>query len=72
VLYVEATMMKGSKQFMITGSIGAIMQESAQAALSYIRSKQSNSILTQISTIQQISIFMSRPVLNLKMDHPQV
>lgn len=39
VLYVEATMMKGSKQFMITGSIGAIMQESAQAALSYIRSK---------------------------------
>jgi len=38
VLYVEATTMKGAKQYQITGSIGTVMQESAQAALSYIRS----------------------------------
>jgi len=30
--------MKGAKQYQITGSIGTVMQESAQAALSYIRS----------------------------------
>ena len=37
VLFVEATRMAGGKGFQITGSIGNVMQESAQAALSYIR-----------------------------------
>jgi ATP-dependent Lon protease len=39
VLFIEATSMPGGKGFQITGSIGNVMQESAQAALSYIRSK---------------------------------
>jgi ATP-dependent Lon protease len=38
VLFIEATRMPGNKGFMITGSIGNVMQESAQAALSYVRS----------------------------------
>ncbi|HEY9088535.1 MAG TPA: endopeptidase La [Anaerolineaceae bacterium] len=38
VLFIEATQMPGSKGFMITGSVGDVMRESAQAALSYIRS----------------------------------
>ncbi|MHC1784807.1 MAG: endopeptidase La [Anaerolineaceae bacterium] len=38
VLFIEATRMPGSKGYLITGSIGNIMQESAQAALSYVRS----------------------------------
>jgi ATP-dependent Lon protease len=38
ILFVEATRMPGSKGFMITGSVGNVMQESAQAGLSYIRS----------------------------------
>ena len=38
VLFIEATCMPGNKQFTITGSVGIIMQESAQAALSYVRS----------------------------------
>jgi ATP-dependent Lon protease len=38
VLFVEATAMPGDKQFMLTGSLGQVMQESAQAALSYVRS----------------------------------
>ena len=38
VLFIEATRMPGSKGFQITGSIGNVMHESAQAALSYIRS----------------------------------
>ena len=38
VLFIEATAMPGSKQFQLTGSLGQIMQESAQAAYSYVRS----------------------------------
>ncbi|MEW5870134.1 MAG: endopeptidase La [Chloroflexota bacterium] len=39
VLFIEATRMPGGKGFQITGSIGNVMQESARAALSYVRSK---------------------------------
>ena len=39
VLFVEATRMPGSKGFQTTGSIGNVMQESARAALSYVRSR---------------------------------
>ena len=39
LLFIEATLMPGNKNFQITGSIGDVMKESAQAALSYIRSQ---------------------------------
>jgi len=39
VLFIEATRMPGSKGFLITGSLGNVMQESARAALSYARSR---------------------------------
>jgi ATP-dependent Lon protease len=39
ILFIEATKMKGQKGFMTTGQLGNVMQESARAALSYIRSK---------------------------------
>jgi ATP-dependent Lon protease len=39
VLFIEATRMPGSKGFLITGSVGNVMQESARAALSYTRSR---------------------------------
>ena len=38
ILFIEATRMPGSKGFQITGSVGNVMQESARAALSYVRS----------------------------------
>jgi ATP-dependent Lon protease len=37
ILFIEATQMPGSKGFQITGSVGNVMQESARAALSYVR-----------------------------------
>ena len=37
VLFIEATHMPGSKGFIVTGSIGNVMQESARAALSLVR-----------------------------------
>ena len=38
VLPVEVTLMEGKGSLMLTGQLGEVMQESAQAALSYIRS----------------------------------
>ena len=37
VLTVEATIMPGSKQLQLTGQLGDVMKESAQAALSWVR-----------------------------------
>ncbi len=39
ILFVEATRMKGRKGFSLTGQLGDVMKESAQAALSYVRAK---------------------------------
>lgn len=38
VLFIEATSMRGKKGLILTGQLGDVMKESAQAALSYIRS----------------------------------
>ena len=39
VLFVEASKMPGPRGFRITGQLGAVMQESAQAAFSYVRAQ---------------------------------
>ena len=39
ILFIEATSMPGGKGFQVTGSLGNVMQESASAALSYVRSR---------------------------------
>jgi ATP-dependent Lon protease len=39
LLFIEATQMPGRHGFQLTGSLGQVMQESAHAALSYVRSK---------------------------------
>jgi ATP-dependent Lon protease len=39
ILFIEATMMPGNKQLTLTGQLGDVMKESAQAALSYVRSQ---------------------------------
>jgi ATP-dependent Lon protease len=38
ILFIEATSMPGNKDYKITGSIGDVMRESADAALSFLRS----------------------------------
>jgi ATP-dependent Lon protease len=46
ILFIEATRMLGNKGFQLTGSLGEVMQESARAALSYIRSRAEELNLT--------------------------
>jgi ATP-dependent Lon protease len=41
IIFVEAAKMKGNKELILTGSLGTVMRESAQAALSYVRSNAS-------------------------------
>jgi ATP-dependent Lon protease len=38
VLFIESTAMPGGRGFQVTGSVGNVMQESARAAMSYVRS----------------------------------
>lgn len=39
IMFIEATKMRGKKTLTLTGQLGEVMKESAQAALSYIRSQ---------------------------------
>jgi len=41
ILFIESTQMAGNKGLILTGQLGDVMKESAQAALSYIRSNAS-------------------------------
>ena len=42
ILFIEATRMPGTGKLMLTGSLGDVMKESAQTALSYLRSQADN------------------------------
>ena len=42
ILFIEASKMKGEKGLILTGSLGEVMKESAQAALSFIRTNASS------------------------------
>jgi len=39
IMFIEATQMPGARGFQLTGQLGDVMRESAQAALSYVRSR---------------------------------
>ncbi len=39
IIFIEATRMPGGKGFTVTGQLGEVMQESARAALSYVRAE---------------------------------
>lgn len=57
IIYIEATLMKGKGTLTLTGHLGNVMKESAQAALSYIRSiSKSLSIPTEAFSKKDLHI----------------
>jgi len=69
ILFIEATQMPGGKGFQVTGSIGAVMQESARAALSYIRSHASQLALPS-DFFESIDIHLHVPAGSQPKDGP--
>lgn len=47
LLSIEVTLLKGKGKMILTGKLGEVMQESAQAALSYIRSRAETLVLDE-------------------------
>lgn len=60
IMFIEATRMPGSKGFTVTGQLGDVMRESAQAAYSYVRSK-ANELGYDPKMIEQSDIHLHVP-----------
>ena len=69
ILFIEATQMPGKGSLILTGQLGDVMRESAQAALSYIRSHvQQLGILTK--NIEHTDIHIHVPAGSIPKDGP--
>ena len=60
IMPVEVLIFEGKGNMQITGQIGEVMQESAQAALSFIKSK-SKSLRIEIGTFEKVDIHVHIP-----------
>ena len=69
VLFIEATRMRGRGNLMLTGSLGEVMKESAQTAMSYLRS-QSKSLDLDLSNYNKFDIHIHVPAGATPKDGP--
>jgi ATP-dependent Lon protease len=69
IMFVEAAKMPGHRELILTGSLGTIMKESAQAALSYIRSN-SSSLSIQEDVFENRDIHIHVPAGAIPKDGP--
>lgn len=69
VLYVEASLIRGKGELIITGQIGEIMQESARAALSYSRAYL-DTVGIKPSTFENLDIHIHVPAGAIPKDGP--
>ncbi len=69
IVFIEATKMQGSKGVLITGNLGEVMKESAQAALSHIRSRAARLGIRQDS-FDNIDIHVHVPAGAVPKDGP--
>jgi ATP-dependent Lon protease len=60
VLFIEATRMPGKGNLLLTGSLGEVMKESAQTAVSYLRS-QSKALAIDLGDYAQFDIHIHVP-----------
>jgi ATP-dependent Lon protease len=69
LMFFEATKMPGQKDFMVTGQLGDVMKESAQAALSYVRAKAKELGISK-STFEEVDIHLHVPAGAVPKDGP--
>jgi ATP-dependent Lon protease len=69
IIFCEATRMRGGKGFLVTGQLGDVMRESAQAALSYVRSKASELGIPE-ETFEESDIHLHVPAGAVPKDGP--
>src|SRR5437899_409723 len=69
ILFIEATRMPGKGGVMLTGSLGEVMKESAQTALSYLRS-QSKALGMDLSDYSKFDIHIHVPAGATPKDGP--
>jgi ATP-dependent Lon protease len=69
ILFIEATRMPGKGKLTLTGSLGEVMKESAQTALSYLRS-QARHLKIDLSDFDQFDIHIHVPAGATPKDGP--
>ena len=69
LIFCEATKMPGQKGFIVTGQLGEVMKESAQAALSYVRSK-AKELNIPVDTFETTDIHLHVPAGAVPKDGP--
>src|SRR5882762_4945888 len=69
ILFIEATRMPGSGKLLLTGSLGEVMKESAQTALTYLRS-QSKALELDFSEFERQDIHIHVPAGATPKDGP--
>jgi len=69
ILFIECSSMKGNKGLTLTGQLGDVMKESAQAALSFIRSKADRYNIDE-DFFEKLDIHLHVPAGSIQKDGP--